>query len=305
MATEYKLSYTASEIDAKLGKIDGLVEKTSIVQVSGDSETAVMSQKAVTDAISQAVSNVMPEFVDSVDQMTDTAKKYVLTTTGTVWQYDNTMKETEVSTEIVDEIIGTDDNPYQTGRLSSGGALSSDVSTHTLTPYIDLTKSEYQGKTIQIHLEGNRYATETDETYIMSAIFDTSKNTIAGRAYTDLTKANFLGYFDNAGMTLEIHGNTSATLTFPVPLVEDGGKTVGYFRFCGLGTVKDSVYITYMETEIVTSIVGWADTGIAFSGGGSGGGSSADVDVTEIAEQAAALVDTNLLTIVGNGEVSV
>ena len=28
MATEYKLSYTASEIDAKLGKIDSLAEKS-------------------------------------------------------------------------------------------------------------------------------------------------------------------------------------------------------------------------------------------------------------------------------------
>ena len=45
MATIQKLSYTASEIDEKLGKID------DVVQTTGNSETAVMSQKAVTDLI--------------------------------------------------------------------------------------------------------------------------------------------------------------------------------------------------------------------------------------------------------------
>lgn len=45
MADEYVLSYTAEEIDEKLGKIH------DPVQTTGDSETVVMSQKAVTAAI--------------------------------------------------------------------------------------------------------------------------------------------------------------------------------------------------------------------------------------------------------------
>lgn len=60
---EYTLKYTGSEIDEKLDN---------------------MATKAYVDS---AVSSVMPEFVDSVDQMTDTNKKYVLNETGTIWVY--------------------------------------------------------------------------------------------------------------------------------------------------------------------------------------------------------------------------
>lgn len=49
---------------------------------------------AVTQAdIDAAVSNVMPEFVDSVDQMTEQGKKYVLSSTGTIWVYGETHYE--------------------------------------------------------------------------------------------------------------------------------------------------------------------------------------------------------------------
>lgn len=247
--------------------------------------------------IDAAVSNVMPEFVDSVDEMTDKTKKYVLITTGTVWQYDDTIIETEVTKTVTDNIVGTTDNPYQTGRLSSEGALSADVTTHTLTPYIDLTKEEYQGKTIQIHLEGNRYASERGETYIMSALYDADKNVILGRGYTSQESGNT---FDPS--CIQINSTTSAIITLSIPHAWNG-TTVGFIRFCGLGTVEDSVYITYTDTEIITSIRGWYDTEVAFSGGG--GGSSPDIDINAIAEQAAALVDTNLLSMIGSGEVSI
>ena len=260
---------------------------------------------AVTQAdINAAISNVMPEFVDSVEEMTDQSKKYVLTTTGTVWQYDGTVTETEVSRTVTNNIVGTTDNPYQRGRLSSGGALSADVSTHTITPYIDLTKEEYIGKTIQLHLDGNRYVSESNETYIQFATYKTDKTVLTGRYATCLDKAySVLPVITN--VTTVINGTTSATLTITIPPAYNG-TTIGYFRFCGLGTVTDSVYITYTDTETVTSVRGWYDTEVSFSGGGGGGGSTTpDIDVAEIAEQAAALVDANLLGMIGSGEVSV
>ena len=49
---------------------------------------------AVTQAdIDVAVSNVMPIIVDSVDQMTDQNKKYVLKSTGTIWVYGETTQK--------------------------------------------------------------------------------------------------------------------------------------------------------------------------------------------------------------------
>ena len=67
--------------------------------------------------------------------------------------------------------------------------------------------------------------------------------------------------------TAVIHDSTSSTLTVPVPLVDDSDNTVGYLRFCGLGTVDGTVYITYTENQTVTEET-WIDTGVAFGGGG-------------------------------------
>lgn len=220
-------------------------------------------------AINETLANMQGTVVESVDEMTDTSKQYVLKSTGTIWEYKETTTEKEVT--VTDNIT----SGYERGRLSSGGANSGDVTTHTLTPLIDITKEEYQGKTIQIHLEGNRYFSESAETYIMTAVFDTSKGTISGRAYSCLDRTvGMLGYFDDAGVTAEIHDTTSATLTIPVPLVDDSSNTVGYLRFCGLGTVDGTVYITYQDVETVTES-GWVDTGVAF---GSGGGGSIDTE---------------------------
>ena len=47
MANIVKLNYTADEINNKLGIID------KVVQTTGNSETAVMSQRAITDAIAE------------------------------------------------------------------------------------------------------------------------------------------------------------------------------------------------------------------------------------------------------------
>ena len=210
------------------------------------------NQKQLDDLIASGGFSV--PIVDSVDEMVDTSKQYILKSTGTIWEWKETTTEKEVT--VRNDITGG----YERGRLSSGGANSGDVQTHTLTPLIDITKAEYQGKTIQIHLEGNKYFSEAPETYIMTAVFDPNKNTIIGRSYSCLDRhAGLLGGFDNAGATAEIHSTNSATLTIPVPLTEDTGKSVGYLRFCGLGTVDGTVYITYTETQTVTEGT-WTDT---------------------------------------------
>ena len=219
------------------------------------------NQKQLDDLIASGGFSV--PIVDSVDEMVDTSKQYILKSTGTIWEWKETTTEKEVT--VRNDIT----SGYERGRLSSGGANSGDVQTHTLTPLIDIAKAEYQGKTIQIHLEGNRYFSETAETYIMTAVFDTGKGTIYGRSYSCLDRnAGLLGALDNAGATAEIHSTNSATLTIPVPLTEDTGRSVGYLRFCGLGTVDGTVYITYTETQTVTEET-WTDTGVAFGGGGS------------------------------------
>ena len=233
----------------------------------GADYTLTESDKAeIADMVDGATIVQAPKYVSTVEEMTDTSRPYVLASTGHIWAYMNTTTEQEVTKR--DNIIGTTDNPYQTGRLSSSGSVSTDIQTHTLTPYIDLTKAEYQGKTIQIHLEGNRYASENNETYIMYGSYKSDKTAIVGRGFTSLVNGIYTDY-DNNGqiINLEILGDTSAVLTIGVPLTSDTGPTtVGFLRFCGLGLVTDSVYITYPDIETVTGGQ-WCDTGVTYGGG--------------------------------------
>lgn len=119
MATEYKLPYTGAQIAQKLGKVDTLETQISqlsseigdldvpqITQSAGESTSLVMSQKAVTDLVSEALNSsggVTTEYetVDSVDEMVDTSKSYVLSSTGTVWTYGEITVETDPPNKLV------------------------------------------------------------------------------------------------------------------------------------------------------------------------------------------------------------
>lgn len=53
-----------------------------------------------------------PEFVDSVEEMTDTSESYVNTQTGTIWVYRTATYEKEVTVTVPESDITTEDNPY-------------------------------------------------------------------------------------------------------------------------------------------------------------------------------------------------
>jgi hypothetical protein len=65
-------------------------------------------------------------------------------------------------------------------------------------------------------------------------------------------------------------------------------------RFCGLGTVKDSVYIEYETMQTVTG-GSWVDTGTTYAP------TLTNEDKQAIVEEVAAMVDNNLLTLIGDG----
>ena len=138
-----------------------LCDKEDLVNIANAVRNKTGSTEEMTlDEIAFNIDNIpssqsTPLFVDSIEECTDTTKLYVLPD-GYIYSYMES--ETNETETVVDEIIGTDGNPYfSNSRFSNEGTLSTQ-SGYTVTPYIDLTKAEYQGKTIQIHLEGNRYA---------------------------------------------------------------------------------------------------------------------------------------------------
>lgn len=153
MATEFKLSYTGSEVNNKLGQIDDLSEQIgqlsseiadlnipTITQEAGESESLVMSQKAVTDLVADELAKqgqLKPEFANSIEECTDTTKMYVLPD-GFIYAYKTVTTEggtEEVTEQITDDF--TDGIRLSTSTAGSTSALSGFVT----SPSIDI--SEY------------------------------------------------------------------------------------------------------------------------------------------------------------------
>lgn len=93
--------------DASGNIITGLAKNITITQEAGESESLVMSQKAVTNLVAEAIgtggggTSTEYETVDSVEEMTDTSKQYVLSTTGTIWAYGEVTVEKEAENKLV------------------------------------------------------------------------------------------------------------------------------------------------------------------------------------------------------------
>lgn len=242
------------------GKEDKSNKVTSLSASSTDQQYP--SAKCVYDLINQ-IGSQTPEFANSIEECTDTSKLYVLPD-GYVYAFRSATTTEEVT--ITDNIVGTEDNPYQVGRIPSSGTTPSSAPGYIISPWIDLTKAEYVGKTIKLHFEGLRYITETYETYVQNQVLATDGTILAQRAYSCLdSNGNLPVLSDN----VEILDTTSAVLTLNIPKTYGtSGKQVGNVRFSAAGTESDSnIYITYTTTQTVTGEQ-WVNTGVQYGGSG-------------------------------------
>lgn len=249
-----------------------------------------------------------PKYVNSVEEMTDTSRVYVLASTGKIWAYMNTAREEEkIGTDTANTIF-VDSNFLDGQRLSSDATQDTfgTASGYHLTPKMDLSK--YAGKTIQIHLDSKGSGVQYGSTgnyanYIQCRAYDANGDilSVGIRSYVcDTAISNsVLTSFNN--VTIKYNSANSTTMTINMPLTAKGATSteVRYLRFCGKGAIGDSnIYITYPYTEIVTGGA-WVDTHTSYSP------SISNEDMNTIAEQAAAIVDTELLSVIGSGEVSI
>lgn len=271
-------SITTSKLNVS-DVIDNLTTNVSNKALSAKQGTTL---KKLIDTINEEIANLKGTVVDSIDEMTDTSKQYILKSTGTIWKYKKTTTEKEITT--TDTIVGTTDNSYIDGnRLgSSGDSFSNDATGYHCTPLIDLTKTEYQGKTIELHLEGCQYSsTGTYATWIQTRGYGINKKDILfARTYTSdvISDTAYIMKICN-GILVIYNNDTSTTIKITVPPTYSSAETpIGYLRFCGKGSVANSnIYITYKTTQTVTGEQ-WVDTGVAFGAGG------ANVDTETLAK---------------------
>ena len=256
---------TESELNAK-GYLTEVDFSGVITQGAGNSTTLVMSQKAVTDLVAEAMSGANEddyEKVDSVDKMTDTSKSYILTTTGTIWKYSTT----EIKTEglITDKIVSTSDNSAEINKQLGSGGTTTGVTGWVTSPYIDLSK--YSGK-ITLRLGGKQWVTPTVFSKHRVAYYDDSKTKII--VYNaGLEGSNRWVYGANNGQFLD--DGVTFEILISLPLTSSD-KNVRYLRFStnlnidgseGVSSWSDDdISITYTGT--ITEIgEAWVDTGIS------------------------------------------
>jgi hypothetical protein len=251
---------------------EATVKALAQAKASGEFDGAEGKDYILTDADKSEIANLVdgatvvqaPKYTNSVDEMTDANRPYVLISTGHIW----TNADVEVETTLTDTLTATDDNPYYDGyRLgpdATTDSMTHDATGYFLTPLIDLTQAKYQGQTIQIHLEGAHFASSsTYETWIQARPYGTDKTVLVNRQYVfeDANNSNNIAYYSNGTISITYNSDTSATISITVPPTYNS-TTIGYLRFCAKGTVADSkITVTYTGTS---TGVQWFDTGTTY-----------------------------------------
>ena len=171
--------------------------------------------------------DVLIKTVDSVDQMTDTTKKYILQSTGTIWEYGST--KVPAFTNLANDI--------QTGRLNSSAAIDATATAATtIADYIDFVTGDVV-RVKGLTLGGYNIA-----------LYNANKGGMS-------TYKPPLGAFQNITMEMvdaDTYKLTSAT-----------SANVKFIRFSGVLTgTADDVIVTRNEEITYTDSHAWVDTGV-------------------------------------------
>lgn len=258
-----------------------------ITQEAGESEILVMSQKAVTDLVNDALGeNTTTEYetVDSVEEMTDTSKQYVLKETGTIWAYGEKEVEKEPKNVFVPSTATLNK------RLSSSG--ESNANGMYITDYIEFDASTAKSPIIwlptdwastvdnQRILLANGNKEKLELYYIKEGVTTSGYLTIGqenGRYYVDISKAP--------------NTSTNAEISTQYPQIKYVriGLSSGVTTAITANDLAD-VEILFEKDRGTTTINEWYDTELEPSASGGGGGNYVELlvkvnkNTTDIAE---------------------
>lgn len=254
------------------------IGKDKITHEVGESESLVMSQKGVTDAIRQSIgtgtggdggTTTEYEEVDSVDEMTDTSKQYVLKSTGTLWTYGEVTENVNVNDQIFDA------SRVNAWHMSGTANLVTNSNYKIYLMHTDVSQIP-DGIDVYVEIEG-LYIRNTTSPYIEKIGYSPSENPAIGNdvllycAYADSTNMGnsfvntnkgcklHLGYFKEEKIT---NWDNIKTLMVEVPNAQtyDASKIKAYLQYSYSGTVTK-----------------WYDTNITPSATGGGGGNSIEL----------------------------
>ena len=269
-----------------------------ITQGSGESESLVMSQKAVTDLVADALgggggggTSAEYETVDSVDKMTDTSKQYVYN--GTLWTYGEVTEEVNVNEQIFDA------SKAFTGHMSGVNISSSSNKMYPLP--VDTSKIP---EDVIAYVEVNGfYIRSTTSPYLEKVGYSALES--PKQANSQLIEcwyaqgATTASYLDAD----EIFA-TSTGIKIKVGY-EKGSKHISYDTIKTLllevpsaQTHDASTIKAYLQYSYTGTVAKWYDTGLAPSTGGGGGGNYVELlvkvnknttDIYEVGKRVTAL----------------
>ena len=227
-----------------------------------------------------------PKYVNTVEEMSDSNRPYVLISTGRIWAN----AETTVIGTKREDITGLTDNT----RLGSDGSAAGGATGYVLTPFIDLLAYPIP---FTLHLDGGTFLPSTSDSHTRIASYTEAQAKIAVVQAVAAMIDTVLNVKDS-DVVVDSNGNASITFTkTPTTNNANNDGVLRYVRFSGKGssaTVK--AYVTY---EAETTGVQWFDTGTTYAPT-----LTAD-DKAEIAEEVASMVDAQLLSVIGDGVVTV
>lgn len=267
MSQEYKLPFTGNEIEQKLRKIDSLAYKNEIpivVQEAGESESLVMSQKAVTNLVNDALGSggtIDYETVDSIEEMTDTSKSYVLSTDGYVYTYAE--KTETVTHEAENKFVASTATINQ--RMGSSSLSTQNGLVWTDAIAVDLTKES----PFRVKVEGTKIAEKVSGTDHYQKLWlcadDTGTSKLSAAViYVGATSGNYTTLLEDGTIYADYKGGAklSDSIISQTKYLRIGFK----FSDSAIGSTSElsNVKITFpceAYTEEVTTTE-WVSTGM-------------------------------------------
>ena len=231
--------------------INGAVSSI-ITQGAGESESLVMSQKAVTDFVADALgtggNTTEYETVDSVDSMTDVSKQYVLSSTGTIWTYGEVTVEKEPQNKFVPSTVTLSSrlSGSSASVSASEGAMGSFVTDFiavkdmgSVSPYYtrlnwempkhddnkvvfyNSSKSRIGNNTFSITITGDaNYTVSNGETvFDLKNMYPTSA--VAPSNWADVAYVRFQLFVNNTTTTLTSNDIANLTIKFDADAVSE------------------------------------------------------------------------------------
>ena len=230
MATEYRLSFTGSEINERLGRVDKLSTDVESIKSSGVQQT--------------------PLFANNLSECTATDKLYVLPD-GYLYAYTTGTVAGGTEEVMVDVTEGFVDNT----RLSVSSGNPSSLTDFVTTPFIDMSKYPIDA---EIRLSGISWAANANNTTGYSVVVYDENKAMVTPLYL------YLGEHGDSTTNMKYVANSATDVVFTVRDT-NAERNFKYVRFCGNGTAANAVVqIVYTEEASSQTVTTWVNTGHAF-----------------------------------------